>query len=161
MMQVSSQHCWQVGHSHCMSSSLPRGWVVSHRQCMGAPSGTLRSRRSIAWRCPARGNHVNGCDCGYRENPIATPTILYRLRLVCLVSLSSGVAHWRPQTGSPAPHKRWWVYPAGRGPVGAGSRPRPPLGLPCSATPPGWVRKYPGRHMWVAGRLSHDRYHGC
>ena len=59
-LQVSSQHCWQVRHNHSISPSAPRGWVAPHRHRIGEPSGTLRSRRSIACRCPASGNQVNG-----------------------------------------------------------------------------------------------------
>lgn len=65
MMQVSSQHRGQVGHSHSMSPSGPRGWVTPQRQRIGAPRGTLRSRRSIACRSRASGNHENGWDSGY------------------------------------------------------------------------------------------------
>jgi hypothetical protein len=37
-----------------------RGWAVPQRVRMGLPNRTVRSRRSIAWRCPASGNHTKG-----------------------------------------------------------------------------------------------------
>lgn len=64
-MQVSSQHRSQVGQSHSISPSAPRGWMAAHRHRIGEPRGTLRSRRSMACRCPASGNHANNRGFGY------------------------------------------------------------------------------------------------
>ena len=62
--QASSQHLSQVGHSHSILLSPPRGRVTPHRHRIGAPNGTFPSRRSIACRCPASGNQTNGReDC--------------------------------------------------------------------------------------------------
>ena len=55
-----SQHCSQVFQSHSMSPSAPRGWVAPHKHRIDIPSGTCRSFRSMACRCPARGNQANG-----------------------------------------------------------------------------------------------------
>lgn len=65
IMHVSSQHGWQVGQSHSMSPSGPRGWAAPQRLCIGLPSGTLLSRRSMACRCPASGNQTKGRRSGY------------------------------------------------------------------------------------------------
>jgi hypothetical protein len=60
ILHASSQHSSQVGQSHSMSPAGIRGWAVPQRVRMGLPSRTLRSRRAIAWRCPASGNHTKG-----------------------------------------------------------------------------------------------------
>lgn len=59
---VSSQHGSHVGQRHSISPSAPRGWVTLHKHRIGSPKGTFRSRRSMACRCPARGNQPNGRD---------------------------------------------------------------------------------------------------
>lgn len=65
ILHASSQHISQVGQSHSISPSAPRGWVAPHRQRIDTPNGTVRSRRLIACRCPSSGNHKKGCDSGY------------------------------------------------------------------------------------------------
>ena len=65
ILHVSSQHRSQVGQSHSILLSPRRGWVTPHRHRIGEPAETFRSRRSIACRCPASGNQMNGWDAGY------------------------------------------------------------------------------------------------
>ena len=65
ILHVSSQHASQVGQSHSISPSGPRGWVAPHRHRISAPIGTLRSRRSMACLRPASGIHANDRGFGY------------------------------------------------------------------------------------------------
>jgi len=62
ILHASSQHLSQVGQSHSILPSAPRGWVLPHRQRIGAPTGILQSRLSIACRCPTSGNQAKGRD---------------------------------------------------------------------------------------------------
>jgi hypothetical protein len=81
MMQAWSQHGVQVGHSVLSRSpSGPRGWVAPQRQRMGAPSGTLRSRRSMACLRPRSGNQTNEWGSGYGVGTIVASRILVSLR---------------------------------------------------------------------------------
>lgn len=78
-MQVSSQHCRQVGQGRSVSSSGPRWWVAPQRHCMDAPKGTVRFRRSMACRCPAIGHQMNERGYIYDVNSadICRPSFLH------------------------------------------------------------------------------------
>jgi len=111
MMQAWSQQGGQVGQSHSVSPSGPRGWVAPQRQRMGAPSRTVRSCRSMAWRCPARGYQTNG-QSAYQIIDSRRVIVASLCRGVHLGSGSAGVhgcpRSSRPPAGlSPGGYPRW------------------------------------------------------
>ena len=125
--QASSQHPSQVGHSHSILLSPPRGWVAPHRHRIGAPNGTFPSRRSIACRCPASGNQTNGRESGYGAGTPGTGDTSFRSP-ERLSSSGNRRDSLGAETVSPADLSDFWrqsrACPAGRGTTASTRRTR-------------------------------------